>query len=778
MFDPQKDENLGTLPAKRDDISANASLEDQERARPASDDAERAMRGAEKMDGNARFNLDSAEAQAIHSRLMAHFTHEMDVQAANRREMAADEDMFDHIQYSEEELAKLERRGQVPIVYNLVQTTVNWVTGTQRRSPMDYKILPRRKEGTAAAEMKTDVLKHVADTNRTEYEVSRAFAAAVKAGLGWLESGQGLPHEGTKVFERAENWRYMLWDSTAMRYDLNDARYEFRAKWLDADVAAAMWSGRQGLVRQSVNGTILGMYGADDIGDESMDSLEANHMDVMAGRSHRGWSHYTRERVRVIEAWFRRPVQKAPFMRGGQFHGELFDRYSQGHMAELNSGRATITAQPAEVMFVALMTERGLLYLGRSPFRHNRYPFTPVWGYRRERDGMPYGLIRGIRDIQRSFNRQKAKALHHLSATRTMVEKGAVDDLDELADEVGRPDAQIVFNKGFTPPKVEDGRVLAAAHLDMASQDAALLQATGGVTDENMGRKTNATSGIAIERRQDQGALATSHFFDNLRHSRLIHGEKTLVLTEQFYDEEDVIRITDSRGKPKWLTIDPNSPDAIGSHKADFVITEEEWRATIRQANAMMLLDLAGKLALTSPEIVLGILDIVVEAMDIPHKQELVQRIRKITGAEDPDADPDNPDPETQARKAMEEIMAKLQMALAAAELQEKQGKARKVTAEAAAAEKKIGADAIAKLMQAFEAAMAVAGAPAVANAADQVLAVAAQEEVAALAGQQAPAAPFVDPMAATDPMAGQPQPQPGPAPVPPGAAAPMEPMP
>jgi len=776
MFDPQKDENLGTLPAKRDEVGSNTSLENQELLRPVSDEAERAMRGAEQMNSRtSKFNLDSAEAQAIHSRLMAHFTHEMDVQAENRMEMAADEDMFDHIQYTDEELAAYARRGQTPVTYNLVQTTVNWVTGTQRRSPMDYKILPRREEGTGAAEAKTDVLKHISDTNRTEYEVSRAFASQVKAGLGWLECGQGMPHEGTKVFERAENWRYMLWDSTAMRYDLNDARYEFRAKWLDADVAEAMWAGRKGLVRQSINGTILGMYGADDIGDESMDSVEANHMDTMSGRSHRGWAHYTRERVRVMEGWFRRPVQKAPFMRGGQFHGEIFDQYSQGHLRELNTGIARITAQPAEMMFVALMTERGLLYLGRSPFRHNRYPFTPLWGYRRERDGMPYGLIRGIRGIQRSFNKQKSKALHHLSATRTMVEKGSVDDLDELADEVGRPDAQIVYNRGFTPPKVEDGRVLAAAHLEMASQDAALLQATGGVTDENMGRKTNATSGIAIERRQDQGALATSIFFDNLRHSRIIHGEKTLVLSEMFYDEKDVIRITDARGRPKWLNLDPNSPDAIGAHKADFIITEEEWRATMRQANAEALLDLAGKLAATAPEIVIGMLDIIVEALDITHKEELVRRIRKITGAEDPDADPNNPDPETQAKKAMEELMAQFQMALAKAELLEKQGKARKINADAIAAEKKVGMDAIAKLQAAFQAAFEIAGAPAVAQAADQVLQIAAAEEANALAAadpaQPAPA-PFVDPMAAQP----QPQPQPGPAPVPPGPA-PVEPM-
>jgi len=47
-----------------------------------------------------------------------------------------------------------------------------------------------------------------------------------------------------------------------------------------------------------------------------------------------------------------------------------------------------------------VFTVAGLLWLGPSPYRHNRYPFTPIWGNRRGRDGLPYGLIRGLRDIK------------------------------------------------------------------------------------------------------------------------------------------------------------------------------------------------------------------------------------------------------------------------------------------------------------------------------------------------------------------------------------------
>lgn len=742
---------------------------DPDQLRPISDDAERAMKAAAEMSPTRQINLDGKEAVHIHHRLMSMFTHELDRQAENRAEMAADDDLFDHLHYTDEELAIYKRRGQTPVVYNITQTTVNWVLGTQRRSPMDYKILPRTPEGIKTAESKTELMKHLSDVNRSEYEHSQAFAAAVRVGLGWIECGQGRPHEGIKVFDRYEDWRYMLWDSTAKRYDLQDARYQFRAKWLDLDVAETMWSNRAGTIRASVNGTILGLYGSDDLGDEPMDSQEMAHLDITS-RSARGFGTWSRDRVRVIEAWFRRPVPKAPFMRGGQFHGELFDPWSIGHVNDLNTGAATISASPAEVMFVGLMTERGMLYLNRSPFRHNRFPFTAVWGYRRQRDGMPYGLIRGIRSIQQSFNKQKSKALHHLSATRTFVEEGAVDDIDELADEVGRPDAMIVYKTGKPRPDVQPGIVLAQAHMEMAASDAQLVQQVGGVTDENMGRRTNAVSGVAIERRQNQGALATSIFFDNLRQSRIIHGEKVMVLIEQFYTEKDVIRILDPRGRPTWMTLNGSEADAIGAHKADFVINEDEWRATVRQANAELLIGLAMKLASVAPEVVLKMLDIIVETMDVPHKQELVTRIREITGVEDPDADPNNPSPEMQAKKAMEELQAKFTMALAAAELAEKQGKARKITAEAAAAEKKAGDDAIARMKSAFEAALAIAGAPAVAAAADQVLQHAIVAENLGISPGAAP--PFADPMAPGPQPAAQP-PNPGPMPMP-AQATPM----
>ena len=51
----------------------------------------------------------------------------MDRQTQNRYEMAIDEDYYDNIQWDDESAAILRQRGQAPLVYNVISTSVRWV---------------------------------------------------------------------------------------------------------------------------------------------------------------------------------------------------------------------------------------------------------------------------------------------------------------------------------------------------------------------------------------------------------------------------------------------------------------------------------------------------------------------------------------------------------------------------------------------------------------------------------------------------------------------------
>ena len=103
--------------------------------------------------------------------------HEQELmrQAANRYQMALDCDYYDGLQWTEEEMAVLFERGQAPLVFNEIKSTIDWMIGTERRTRIDYKILPREKNDTKGAEVKTDLLKYLEDTNKAPFERSAAF---------------------------------------------------------------------------------------------------------------------------------------------------------------------------------------------------------------------------------------------------------------------------------------------------------------------------------------------------------------------------------------------------------------------------------------------------------------------------------------------------------------------------------------------------------------------------------------------------------------------------
>jgi hypothetical protein len=79
-------------------------------------------------------------------------------------------------------------------------------------------------------------------------------------------------------------------------------------------------------------------------------------------------------------------------------------------------------------MRVMLFTESHALWTGDSPYRHNRFPLTPLWCYRRARDGMPYGMIRDIRDPQEDLQQARVQGPVHPVDQPGVMDKGAIDE--------------------------------------------------------------------------------------------------------------------------------------------------------------------------------------------------------------------------------------------------------------------------------------------------------------------------------------------------------------
>lgn len=640
-------------------------------------------------------DLDDEKNRRIHRQLLDWYYQERERQAVNRYQMAIDADFYDGDQWSQEDAEEVTGRGQSPLVFNEVAPMVDWMIGTERRTRVDWRILPRAEDDIGGADAKTKVMKYISDVNRTPFQRSRAFSDSVKVGIGWVEDGVRADPTKEIIFSSYESWRYVLWDSAAQELDLSDARYLFRWRWMDLDIAKAIWPARATRLEEAA--TSLSVTGEEDeefwyLGQhfEARDALGQS-----VGRrtyvTDAGMVNNRRTRVKPIEAYFRMPTPTKLLYGDPKFEGMVYDASNADQVRAVENGYVGMVDQIMMRMHVASFTENALLHLGVSPYRHNRFPLTPIWCYRRGRDGLPYGAIRRVRDVQEDLNKRGSKSLFVFSTNQVIAEKGAVDDWDEAREEVDRPDGVVVTNpnKRFEIRRDTD---MAKGHLEFMSLDAQKIQRMTGINDENLGRQTNAQSGEAIKARQLQGSVTTTEPFDNLRMAVQEQGQKVLSLIEQFMPAPKVVRLTGERGKLEWFKVNQPEVQADGSvrylnditaSQADFIVSEQDFQGSLRQAmfDAMMaMVQRAG----IDPGLALKLMRMAFEFSDLPNKDEIVSELRKMTGEPDPNKEP-TPEEEEELRQQQELRMAAIQRQEEAArlELEKLAAEVRKINAEA-----------------------------------------------------------------------------------------------
>lgn len=565
--------------------------------------------------------------QDKHARLYTWFTQEMARQSANRYQMALDEDYYDSEQWTPDEAAEVRSRGQNPVVYNETKSTIDWLIGTERRTRTDFTVQARDDSPDAEddAKKKTKLLKYLHDINRIQFERSNAADDVFKAGLGWIECGISPDPEDEPLYVRSESWRNMLYDSLGARRDLEDARYLFRFRMVDLDLALAYFPSKEKELRAgAVSGSdqhYLEWWNGKPIGE--MESVTP-----MPGKwtmyDSDAWANNLRERVMLIECWYKEPTTET-------------------------TGQGTSSVDRVKLkMRCTIMTEKDIIIDDPSPYKHNKFPFVPMWCYRRKKDNAPYGVARPIRGPQDSLNKRMSKVQHILSSNQVIAEIGAFDDeimtAEEARDELATPDAMVLLAKGgLERIRVERQNDVAQSHIALSQNDAAIIRNAAGVTNENLGRDTNSTSGIAVQRKSEQGSLLTAEIFDNMLFARQLEGELCLSLIEQYCGEAKVFAVTGERAKREYIRINQRDPatgetlNDITKRKAQFIIGEQQWRQSLQQAAYESLTALLAQLAPAAPQIVTAMLDVVIELADIPNKQLIVRRIRSVTGMTDPD---------------------------------------------------------------------------------------------------------------------------------------------
>ncbi|MDD2767063.1 MAG: hypothetical protein PHH40_04910 [Candidatus Moranbacteria bacterium] len=609
-----------------------------------------------------------------HQRLKDMYLEELLRQDDNRRERIKWTRYYENDQFTSAQKSMLAARGQSAVSYNGVKPIIDWLKGTERRGRVDFTVAPRidSPEARESAAAKQEVLKWLDYTNQTGHERSLASDQAFVTGLGWLEIAPRQDEQGSKVVAMAEDWRNMLHDSRALSRDGDDARFLFRSKVVDLDVAIAIFPKKklelEHVAQRGSGERMLGMWsGASNmiVGDAVATSEGA--ADVFAGSD----LFSTRDRVMLLEAWTREPVK-----RKDKHFGGIVDPVSWS-------------------IHCTILTSEDILVESESPFAHGRFPFVPIWCYRSLETGLPYSPVRDLVDIQDSLNARIMRTHHLAHSNQLHIEKSAVDNtamtLWQIERELKDPNGIAVFADGA----LAGNRVREAKHngdvqqlMQMAQLDMDSMNRLSGITPENREQTSQTASGKAIMAKADQGSLLTTEIFDSLLRARWLEGVLTLSLVEQYMLDERAVPVSGASGNRKFKQV--NQWDGqrfindVGGPKAEFIVGEQQWKQSNSMAAFDSLMGVLGQLAGPSPEVVVALLDVVFEMNpNLPLKDKVLKRIRSVTGQQDEDAEVD---PQQQAamqqQQQMQQAQSKAQMDMLLAQVRESQAKSEKLDAE------------------------------------------------------------------------------------------------
>ena len=189
------------------------------------------------------------------------------------------------------------------------------------------------------------------------------------------------------------------------------------------------------------------------------------------------------------------------------------------------------------------------------------------------------------------------------------------------------------------------------------------IKATTGIFDASLGNRSNETSGVAIQRRQQEGDTATFHFADNLTRAIAYAGKIIISAIPTIYDTARVLNIMDVEGNVKKVGVNGEITEEqdvevdLTRGRYTVKVTTGPSFTTKRQESA----DFFGKLAQSQPEMMEIVGDLVFKYMDLPGAEALSERIKKTM---DPRLLEEDNDPmAAQYQQQMEAMQQQLQMA-------------------------------------------------------------------------------------------------------------------
>ena len=526
-------------------------------------------------------------------------------------------------QWNPSDLARMKKEKRPTLTINHVLSTLNLLSGMERENRNDIKVFPRKGGNQVTAETLTGLAKHTMDLSNGEFEQSMTFLDGGIAGKGWIKldiSTETDVINGDITVER-KSFTDVREDPNAKTYDLNkSAKYVIQSFWGDKDQTQLLYPLKAKEIEDYLTSNKeAGSYESIPVKQTDTDMLRPEEY-----------------RYRIKETWWK------------SYKRQLF------LIDKSNLQFIPVHKSQIKVFEAILVKDRELADLERRPLRYNNiervipvmnvtttlgdivleniedpygglvlFPFIrfcPYWA-----DGYVFGVVDNLVSPQEEINKTASNILHILSRTANTgwlnrkVGGAAKKVLETFGSKAG-----IVIEYGQKAPDKIEPNPVPAGHFAHKLDSVKNFRDISGLNTANVGAGTKEESGIAMLRRQQTGMVISKVIFDNYQLTQQILGETLIgfIRNTNVYSPPEIAEICIE----EKVKVDPTQLlKAMKSFRIGHYgikVSQRPSTPTLRLANFEMLARLA-EMGLPIP------IDILLESMDIPRKEEMIQRVKQ-----------------------------------------------------------------------------------------------------------------------------------------------------
>ncbi|MFH5028989.1 portal protein [Citrobacter freundii complex sp. 2024EL-00237] len=582
--------------------------------------------------------------------------------------------------------AVLEERGQPVECQNLIAPAIDSVLGTEAKTRSDLRV---------EANYENDDMEKLAEALNAEFYTvcqemridrvrSDAYAGQIKAGLSWVEVRRNPDVTGPRYIAEQINRNEVDWDWLSKKPDLRDARWVRRRRWIDLDEAVMLFPQRAETLKNAV--------GTWDTFDD-IERIDGDDVDLRSGWEERQtWSRNeaeylstSRDRIMLYVIYYR-VYERIPMLALPTGKMVEYDKNNIAHAVAVASGRVKV-----EMRLVSFIRESwwtGPYHLGDRPCDapQGMFPLVPFWGFRKDQSGIPYGLVSRMISAQNSYNFRHLKVTWLLQASQVIMDSDATNmTAEQVRKEANRPDGVFVLNadrknktKAADALQINRDSSVSAQQMQVMEYDRQNIQDCAGIYSSYMGQDTSGVvSGIAVSNLVEQSSTTLAEINDNYTMACNALGELVLnYLLEDLKQKTSYTIVVNRKDKRRRKVVTINTPGDDGKITNDIsrldariVLAPIDSTPAYRAQLADRLIGIIQKLP---PQAQSAVIDLVLELVEIPNKDEFIDRVSRALGTQDPQYMTDEEKQASQQQAKLNEFAQALQFKQQIAEIQNK----------------------------------------------------------------------------------------------------------